>query len=92
MASYWEVTIKSMKGKLEIGDPRIWWLEALRQLNALPLQILPDYIEGLLSLTPIHQDPFDRIIIASAIAESFTLVTVDSEMMQYTSDGLAVIV
>lgn len=26
--SYWEVMLKSAKGKLDVGDPRYWWQEA----------------------------------------------------------------
>ena len=34
---YWEVLLKSMKGTLKVGDPRIWWLDALEQLAAIPV-------------------------------------------------------
>jgi PIN domain nuclease of toxin-antitoxin system len=81
-----------MKGKVDIGNPRIWWLQALRDLSALPLQILPNYIESLSTLAPIHQDSFDRIIIAFAHAESLTLITADCELAQYASERLAIIV
>ena len=34
--SYWEVVLKLMKGKLDVGEPRVWWADALRQLAATP--------------------------------------------------------
>jgi PIN domain nuclease of toxin-antitoxin system len=37
VVSYWEVMLKSMKGNLEVGDPRTWWLDALDQFAASPL-------------------------------------------------------
>ena len=37
MISYWEVMLKSMKGTLDVGDPRSWWFDALDQLAATPL-------------------------------------------------------
>ena len=81
--SYWEVMIKSMKGKLDVGDPRIWWAQALKQLVATPLPLRPEHVEALHGLPPIHNDPFDRILIAQAKAESLTLVTVDPEIARY---------
>jgi hypothetical protein len=38
--SYWEVLLKSRKGKLEVGDVRVWWSEAVETLAAtvLPLR------------------------------------------------------
>ena len=43
VVSYWEVMIKSMKGTLDVGDPRAWWFDALEQLAAtvLPLTARP---------------------------------------------------
>jgi PIN domain nuclease of toxin-antitoxin system len=32
VVSYWEVFIKSRKGNLVVGDPRIWWEQALKLL------------------------------------------------------------
>jgi len=37
-----------------------------------------------LSLPPIHQDPFDRILIAQANTEGITLLTADSEIAKYS--------
>ena len=28
--SYWEVMVKSQKGNLDVGDPRLWWRETAR--------------------------------------------------------------
>lgn len=52
--SYWEVLIKSMKGKLDVGDPRAWWPEALDKLTATPLPLRPDHISEVYQLEPIH--------------------------------------
>ena len=39
--SYWEVLLKSMKGKLNVGAPRAWWPDALDKLTATPLSLRP---------------------------------------------------
>jgi PIN domain nuclease of toxin-antitoxin system len=92
VVSYWEVTIKSMKGKLDVGDPRLWWHEALEQLAATPVPLRPDHVATLNQLPPIHQDPFDRILIAQAIVERLTLLTGDSGIARYSTTGFRVVV
>lgn len=89
--SYWEVMIKSMKGKLDVGDPRAWWFDALDELAATPLLLHPRHIAAVHSLPPIHKDPFDRILIAQATVEGLTLVTMDAEIGQYASKTLRVV-
>jgi PIN domain nuclease of toxin-antitoxin system len=91
VVSYWEVMIKSMKGKLDVGDPRVWWFDALDQLAATPLLLHPRHIGTVHSLPSIHKDPFDRILIAQATVEGLTLVTMDAEIVQYSSKNLRVI-
>jgi PIN domain nuclease of toxin-antitoxin system len=81
VVSYWEVTIKSMKGKLDVGDPRVWWQVALEQLAATPVLLRPEHVAALNGLPPIHQDPFDRILVKS-----------DSDIAQYATSGFTVIV
>jgi PIN domain nuclease of toxin-antitoxin system len=88
---YWEVMIKSMKGKLGLGDPRAWWFDALDQLAATPLPVHPRHIAAVYGLPPIHNDPFDRMLIAQATVEGLALVTSDAEIARYGSQALKVI-
>lgn len=89
--SYWEVMLKSMKGKLDVGDPYAWWSDALNQLAATPLLLRPHHIAALNSLPPFHQDPFDRMLIAQAMADNLTLVTADAQVARYSSWNVTVI-
>jgi PIN domain nuclease of toxin-antitoxin system len=91
VVSYWEVMLKSMKGTLDVGDPRMWWSEALDQLVATPLVLRPQHIAGLYALPPIHKDPFDRMLIAQAAVDGLTLVSSDSEIARYASKSLRVV-
>jgi len=34
-------------------------------------------------LAPIHKDPFDRLLVAQALVEGITLLTVDEVLAQY---------
>ena len=80
---YWEVMIKSMKGTLDVGDPRSWWLDALDQLAATPLLLHPRHIAAVHSLPSIHNDPFDRMLIAQAIYENISIVSADEQFDLY---------
>lgn len=91
VVSYWEVMVKSMKGTLDVGDPRIWWREALEQLAATVLLLRPDHVAAVYGLPPIHKDPFDRMLIAQATVEGLALVTTDGEIARYASKGLRVV-
>ena len=89
--TYWEVMLKSMKGTLDVGDPRAWWFDALDQLVATPLPLRPQHIAGVYTLPPIHKDPFNRMLLAQAVAEGLALVTMDSEIARYASRDLRVV-
>jgi len=91
VVSYWEVMLKSMKGNLKVGDPRTWWLDALEQLAATPLALRAEHVAGVFTLAQFHKDPFDRILIAQAIAEDLKLVTTDSEIPRYASGRFRVV-
>jgi PIN domain nuclease of toxin-antitoxin system len=88
---YWEVLLKTMKGTLNVGEPRTWWLDALDQLAATPLVLRPEHVAAVYVLPPIHKDPFDRVLIAQATVERFTLLTTDGELPRYASERLRVL-
>ncbi len=91
VVSYWEVMLKSMKGTLDVGDPRAWWQEALEQLAATPLTLRAEHITAVQTLPSHHKDPFDRVLIAQAAQEGFTLVSTDAEMARYASSSLKIL-
>jgi len=91
VVSYWEVMLKCMKGKLDVGDPRAWWFDALDQLAATPLLLRPQHVAGVYALPSIHKDPFDRMLIAQATAEGLALVTADGEIARYASKALRIV-
>ena len=83
-ATLWEITIKQTTGKLSILSMNVYELAELCRDNGiivLPLKL--SYLSELRKLPLIHRDPFDRIIIASAITEGYTLLTNDGEIVKY---------
>ncbi|HXN47185.1 MAG TPA: type II toxin-antitoxin system VapC family toxin [Bryobacteraceae bacterium] len=92
VVSYWEVTLKAAKGKLiEVGDPLSWWQAALSDFAATALPLRSEHVAEIWNLPAIHQDPFDRALIAQAIAEGLKFVTTDAEIGQYAGERLRVV-
>jgi len=89
--SYWEVVLKAVKGKLDVGNPRVWWETALADLAATAMPLRPAHIAAIFDLPAVHQDPFDRALIAQATVENLTLVTTDGEIPLYAGVQLRVI-
>ena len=81
--SIWEIAIKRALGRSNFqADPnRMRRLLLANGYRELPLT--GEHALAILGLPPIHQDPFDRILIAQATFESITLLTVDPEIAQY---------
>ena len=83
VASYWEVVIKTLKGMLPIPDPVNWWTRAVELLGGQVLPIRASHITALAALPDLHRDPFDRILIAQAVAEGWPLITSDQNIGAY---------
>ncbi len=82
-ASVWEVAIKSGLGRADFTlDPRLL-RRSLVDNGYEELDITGAHAASVVSLPPIHKDPFDRLLIAQAIEEGVTLMTVDEAIAQY---------
>jgi PIN domain nuclease of toxin-antitoxin system len=90
VVSYWEVVLKASKGKLvEVGDPRAWWETALSDFAATAMPLRSVHLAEIFNLQAIHQDPFDRALIAQATAEDLTMVTTDTVIGGYAGERFA---
>ncbi len=82
-ASIWEVAIKRGLGRRDFqADPRLL-RRGLLDNGYSELPILSEHVVAIESLPPIHKDPFDRLLVAQATVEGFTLLTADSVVAQY---------
>lgn len=82
--SLWEIVIKVNIGKLTLVRPFIELIPA--QLDENDIQLLPityAHLNRVLKLPLYHRDPFDRLIIAQAVAEEFMLVSSDGNFSPY---------
>jgi PIN domain nuclease of toxin-antitoxin system len=84
VASLWEMAIKVSLGKLTDLDGGI--VTFLSKIDSMPIEILPistEQIRIVETLMFIHRDPFDRMLIATAMANDMTILTADSDIRKY---------
>lgn len=83
IASAWEVAIKLGTKKLDIhgGLPEFFKMIDNNGFSTLPVE--REYLSCLSALPDYHKDPFDRLLLATAIAEGMTLVTSDENIRKY---------
>jgi len=64
---------------------REWIRDALSKASANPLALEADAAVHAAALAPLHDDPFDRLIVATAVAAGGRLVTADSKILGFAS-------
>jgi PIN domain nuclease of toxin-antitoxin system len=85
--SIMEIAMKHDAGKLKMGPA-----ETRQAIRDLRLQVIPftsDHALRLYGLPRHHRDPFDRMLIATALAENIPLIGSDRQFKRYK--GLKVI-
>jgi PIN domain nuclease of toxin-antitoxin system len=83
-ASVWEIVTKTRLGKLPIPRPIDAFVSTHLETNAFqPLAITIRHALELDTLPDLHRDPFDRILVAQALAEKMPLVTSDQAVRAY---------
>ena len=82
-ACLWEVTIKHALGREDFrADPRVL-RRGLMDNGYHELPITSEHAVAVYALPPIHKDPFDRIQVAQALIEGYTLLTTDPAVSKY---------
>lgn len=82
-ANLWELLLKSRKPGALLADPLLWWEKYVVGPRIPTLAIRSRHIRKLAGLPELHKDPFDRILVAQALAEGLTLATKDSMLARY---------
>ncbi|GHV83835.1 twitching motility protein PilT [Spirochaetia bacterium] len=81
--SWWEIAIKIGIGKLKAD------LEELRVFSKesgfLELALSGVHAQVLTTLEPLHNDPFDRMLVSQALSEPMRLISGDSLLAGYSS-------
>lgn len=88
--SLWEIAIKHALAR---GDMPISSQEALEYFEASGYSLLsvrPEHAVHVEQLPPIHQDPFDRMLVAQARIETLRLLSRDPWLARY-GDNIALV-
>ena len=83
-ASAWEVITKFRLGKLPEAEPLA--LDIIGSIASQDFQEMPITVDDAAragSLPGPHQDPFDRMLIAQALARNLLLVSIESHFDRY---------
>lgn len=82
-ASVWEIAIKNGLGREDFQVEPRRLRRGLLDNGWRELAILSEHGIATLDLPAIHKDPFDRMLLAQAHVEGFTLVTSDEIVATY---------
>jgi PIN domain nuclease of toxin-antitoxin system len=83
--SCFELALAHRRGRLELPLPvREWFALALAGSDVELLPLTPAITARAVELPDIHRDPFDRIIIATALEMDTRLASVDGRFVNYT--------
>ena len=83
IASQWEMVLKHGAGKLPLPDVPI--AAAIEREGFELIPIRADHVDASRSLPPGLSDPFDRLLLATAIVEDLTLLTRDKAIIAFAS-------
>jgi PIN domain nuclease of toxin-antitoxin system len=80
----WEIAIKVARGRLTLARSISETLDlAFSRFGMQAQPITHAHSLGLTELPPIHNDPFDRMLVAQARCENQVLITADEKIKQY---------
>jgi len=86
--SYWELALKKGRQNAPVLHPAAWWDRNITRgaVEVLPVRVA--HVDRFDALPEWHRDPFDRMLVAQALAENCTLVSRDAILARY---GVAVV-
>lgn len=89
--SFWEIALKNQNKKLDLKGISVLQLPHIaQQFNYTILNLSPyDYVSiGQIPLKENHKNPFDRILIQTAIRNNLVLISNNAKFQQYKENGL----
>ncbi|MCV9999851.1 type II toxin-antitoxin system VapC family toxin [Pararhizobium sp. YC-54] len=87
--SAWEIGMLVAKGRLATTkNALIWFADFAKEADVAVLDVTPELLVTSSFLpAPIHNDPTDRIIIATAREHDLTIITRDRAILAYGAAG-----
>jgi PIN domain nuclease of toxin-antitoxin system len=86
IASAWEIAIKASIGKLEFPGGVSGFLETIARNDIKLVAVSPEHVRRVEALPFLHRDPFDRLLVVTAIAEDMSVITADENIQRYDVD------
>ncbi|WP_428487541.1 type II toxin-antitoxin system VapC family toxin [Rhodopila sp.] len=83
-ASIWEIAIKVRLGRTDFPVRPEAIADAARSTGFTELPVFAATAAKVADLPPHHRDPFDRLLVAQAIAEPARLYTADAKLTPYS--------
>lgn len=84
LVSCYEIALAEKRGRIKLNYPAAEWFSAALDAAAVELlPLTPTIAMRAVNLTPAHRDPFDRIIIATALEQDAMIATVDGVFTHY---------
>ncbi|NEP51715.1 MAG: type II toxin-antitoxin system VapC family toxin [Moorea sp. SIO3C2] len=83
--SCYEVALSKQRGRLQLPCTAERWLqEALEPSGITLFPITAQIAYKAVNLSPVHKDPFDRLIIATALVYNAKLASIDGLFSKYS--------
>ncbi len=83
-ASIWEIAIKSALGKIKFHYSAKEIADGAGMTGFIEIPVSSEHAAGVAHLPVIHTDPFDRLLIAQALAMPARFVTADTMLAGYS--------
>jgi len=83
IVSAWEVAIKLGTHKLNLDGGLQEFFRMIDENGFFVLSLEREYLQLISDLPLHHKDPFDRLLVATAMTEDMTLVTIDENLYKY---------
>ena len=83
VVSLWEIVVKSAIGRADFSVDARALRNGLLANGYVELDVRAQHALAVADLPALHRDPFDRMLVAQALAEGMTLLTVDRKVADY---------
>jgi PIN domain nuclease of toxin-antitoxin system len=83
VVSYWELLLKKSRPNALVVHPAPWWGRHVTRSAVEVLPVRVDHLDRLDELGDWHRDPFDRMLVAQALAEGLDLASKDALLARY---------
>jgi len=83
VVSAWELAIKISIGKLRFPGNAAGFMRTAKANDIIIVPIETAHLSSFESLPLLHRDPFDRLLVATAISEQMTFISADKNVAKY---------